>query len=147
MKAGFSDKHFYKRKYRPELKIPCINQMLAFIGQDQQKTRCKDLDADANYGYTNTPISIYFSKKVSSVFHIYIYPDVIRTLWPIVTSVLRYVNYYHIIQNIEDLEMDGFDFEYDVDYFELIAVERLFLKQHGYNITKIPYDCFDNTNN
>ena len=141
------------------MKITCINAMLCFIGEDQNKFICKDLTVDDKYplrrdnifcaNNIDAPnIAVYFSKRLSNYMHIYIYPDVIRELWPMVTSVLRYIYYDDIIWGMQESEKEGNDaFKYDkTNYFELIGKEYTYLKYNGYNPTRIPFKCFDKKN-
>ena len=156
---SFSNHTHYKRKYHSGLKIVCINAMLCFIGEDQNKYLCKDLSVEAPYplreenthpgNRINAPnIALYFSKRLSNWMHIYIYPDIIRDLWPVVTSVLRYIYYDDIIWGMKEMEKEG-TLEYiqdDTNYFELIGKEYIYLRHNGYNPTKIPFTCFNRKN-
>ena len=159
MNVTFSTHTHFKRKYHSGLKITCVNAMLCFIGEDNNKFLCKDLTADDKYPlredntYTanniDAPnIAVYFSKRLSNYFRIYIYPDVIREIWPMVSSVLRYIYYDDIIWGMKESEKEGNDcYIYDkTNYFELIGKEYTYLKYSGYNPTRIPFKALDKKN-
>ena len=147
MNLTFSQKTHFKRKYHSGLKIPVINTILCMISEDNKKNRCKNLTADDNYPFTKQNIAVYFSKKVSEKMHVYVYPDVIRNLWPIIVSILKYVTYCDLLNLMSDLDDDGIEFdELNFNIFEEIGKEYLFLKSHGYNATRIPLPCVDNRN-
>ena len=66
------------------MKITCINSILCFIGEDQNKFICKDLTVDDKYplleenkhpgNRIDAPnIAVYFSKRLSNYYHMYIW--------------------------------------------------------------------------
>ena len=146
MSAKFSEHTYYKRKYHDGLKIPCINCMLVLISNDGLKFTCKDLNCDDKYPKCDDKkISDYFSKKLSDQFHLYVYPNTIEQLWPVVQSVLKYVYYNDIIYSIKDTIKDGFDISSidKTNWWEMLAKEFIFLRENHYNATKIPFPCVD----
>lgn len=147
----FSEKTRYKRKYHCGLKIPCINAMLVWISEEQNKWNCKDMKVDELYKNRHgemVSIPLYFSQRLSNFFHTYIYPDVVVELWPIVTSVLRYIHYENTIWGRQEYEkVYGKPFPMkEENWFEEIGKEYIFLKNKGYNPTKIPFAAVNRNN-
>ena len=146
----FSEKTRYKRKYHSGMKIRVINTVICWIAEEQHKFLCKDMKVDDLYPCrdgTRESIPLHFSKRLSDFYHVYIYPDVVRELWPVITSVLRYVYYDDVIWSMsEDEKNSGIVIKEKKNWFQLIGEEYMFLKYNGYNATRIPFTCINKSN-
>ena len=125
----------YKRKYQEKMKIPCINCSLVKIANDCMKV--ETMEKTIYDTYLGESIPLHFSKYLTEKFSTYIYPTVINEIWPMITSVLRYLYYDEIIWNFNN----DIILTVEKNVFENIGKEYRYLKRHGYNPCRIPEEC------